>query len=397
MKVFHSHAWAMLLTVCACARSVDSDVADVGDPGLVDPVWAIGMPNTYEQLVCPALIDGDIVIGSDGGVARLDADDGTTMWWVPFEEEAHYGITGAVAALAAAGDGLYAVTRFDTETLVVNAEGDSWGRWLAPEAKGMDEPEVRGMAIAGSHLWVEFYNRLDLFVAMAFDAATLSKVPEIAVRSATTDGSRDWGLFPQLDGLLVVGGYPEGSSFIDPRSGAVKWEAAAGVVHWPGECAPNGLCISGGDIVAFATGEVVWSFQEPFRIVTAAVTDIGFLFLVTGPDTGQMWISARNIEGVELFRTSVGRWPWQAVDGVSAPDGRVVYFPHLDGYYAFDARDGSMIAAYHVTSPISKFGVFATGCRPLLTGAGVVQQTSFGVMTLPYPPGVGPGGFLDER
>ena len=397
MKALHSHAWAMLLTVCACARSVDTDVADVDDPGLVDPVWAIGMPNTYAQLVCPALIDGDIVIGSDGGVARLDAHDGTTMWWVPFEEEAHYGVTGAVAALAAAGDGLYAVTRFDAETLVVNADGESWGRWLAPEATGMDEPNVEGIAVAGGHLWVEFSNWSDMSVAMAFDAATLYTAPSVDVRTAITDGPRRGGLFAQRDGLLVVGGYPAGSSFIDPHSGAVKWEVAAGVSYGPGECAASGLCISGDNIVDFTTGEVVWSFQEPFRLVSAAVTDIGFLFMVTGPDTGQTWTSATDVDGVELFRTWVGRWRWDPSYGVTAPDGQVSYFAHEDGYFAVNARDGSVIAEYHVSPETSAFGVFAGVCRPLLTRAGVVQKTSFGVMTLPYPPGVGPSGFLDER
>jgi outer membrane protein assembly factor BamB len=176
-----------------------------------------------------------------------------------------------------------------------------------------------------------------------------------------TDGSLIWQFTTNIgiesspavvNGVVYVGSYSGYIYALNATNGALIWSYLTGGSAFSSPAIVNGVVYVGsidGKVYALNAnnGALIWSFQTRNPVYSSPAVVNNVIYFNT--DNGTVY-ALRASDGSEIWQASIGSGTDHADDS-PAVSGSIVYVGTRNGYYAFNATNGSQI--WFFTSPYS--------------------------------------------
>ena len=155
-----------------------------------------------------------------------------------------------------------------------------------------------------------------------------------------------------IDGVVYVGSFYGYIYALNATNGVLKWSYLTGGSTFSSPAIVNGVVYIGsidGKVYALNAnnGALIWSFQTRNPVYSSPAVVNNVIYFNT--DNGTVY-ALRASDGSEIWRAFIGSGTDHADDS-PAVSGSIVYVGTRNGYYAFNATDGSQI--WFFTSPYS--------------------------------------------
>ena len=155
-----------------------------------------------------------------------------------------------------------------------------------------------------------------------------------------------------VDGVVYIGSWYGYVYALNATNGALIWSLLTGGPVFSSPALVNGVVYvgsgGGGYVYALnaANGAIIWAFHTGSEVYSSPAIVNNVVYV--GSDDGKVY-ALRTSDGSEIWQANIG--VGDHADDSPAVAGGIVYFGSRNGYYAFNATNGSQI--WFFTSPYS--------------------------------------------
>lgn len=386
----------------AVVADTDEPAADAATWELPPPVWAVAMPNVFDQATCPATAEGDVLMSSAFGLARLAAADGQVVWWDPYPP-------------------YDTIFQFDTGMSlhgdrIVSATGSGWV--LSHRLDGTLEESVEfdtNQHEIGTCPEAAYFIHAEENTAPTNEFLVARNAALDEVWSHPTGADDVMSLAFQIGGcgdpLLFAAYEPKNASYrlvaLERQTGSELWRSdwlfsGSGLESRSEDGQRVVIADEAGLAAVWTTdGTRAWHFPASWGWTFGLGADpTGVVLALQSERGGPITLTKLEWDRGEVIWEAAGPADLDTLGsapGTMAPDGRTMLFTHSDGYFAIDVGSGEVLATYWTTGPDSRDHDLDTvvPCPLLFLDEGVVAVTRWGVVMMPYIGPLGPAGQKD--